>query len=277
MRAITLSIRNHYLDLIALARCSTDCFERSSIFGLVMLSSLLSCIALIGNLTVGYEFGFMTINAMSVYIPAFLLQWMTVCGDSALLMGLLLVFAPKHARLHWCVLLAAIIGGVMINLLKDYFAIPRPPAVLAEGSFFLTGEGYKTRSFPSGHSFTAFLMATICFLYCKKTLYRWSFIVLASLTALSRVWIGVHWPSDVLIGGAMGIGVGLICVWLANKWPIGLNVVVHIFSLSIIFLASQIVFFGGNDYPYALPLMYAVAILAVIQVIRHYLWPKRSH
>lgn len=276
MRAFASQLREQYLSELNVAKSEHHGLCKLKTLSLLSIALLMGCIALVGNLLAGYQFGFLELNAMSQYLPSVLLENVTVFGDSAVLMGLVLIFAPKHARFHWTVILASVIGGIAINVLKDYFAMPRPPAVLDAGSFILIGKDYHARSFPSGHSFTAFLMATVCFLYCQKSAWRWVFMGLAALTAISRVWVGVHWPADILIGGMLGILVGIACMWLANKWHLGLHSLAHVFSLTIIFLASQIVFFAGNDYHGALPMMYTVATLAVVQFYRHYLCCKKA-
>jgi undecaprenyl-diphosphatase len=67
-----------------------------------------------------------------------------------------------------------------------------------------------TPSFPSGHAAFAFGLATIVYLYNKK----WGvvFFILAFLVSIARVFVGVHWPSDILVGAIIGILSG----WLVN-------------------------------------------------------------
>ncbi len=74
--------------------------------------------------------------------------------------------------------------------------MPSSPAVLDPETFNLLGRAYKARSFPSGHSLTAFLLASVCFCYTKNVFFKVVLITLAVLVGLSRVLIGVHWPMD---------------------------------------------------------------------------------
>lgn len=63
-------------------------------------------------------------------------------------------------------------------------------------------------SFPSGHTASAFLVATLLTAFCPPAAlpaYGW-----ASLVGMSRVYLGVHYPTDVLAGAALGIGTGLL-------------------------------------------------------------------
>lgn len=74
-------------------------------------------------------------------------------------------------------------------------------------------------SFPSGHSSNSFAVATAFFLTVPKK-QRWLgilLLVLAALTALSRLYVGVHYPTDVLAGTGIGILSGFAGVTLYDK------------------------------------------------------------
>ena len=68
-------------------------------------------------------------------------------------------------------------------------------------------------SMPSGHAISSFAAATTLFYlprYFVPTLARWYPLVLAATVALSRVYLGVHYPSDVIVGAALGSTVALL-------------------------------------------------------------------
>ena len=73
------------------------------------------------------------------------------------------------------------------------------------------------RSFPSGHTTAAFSTATTISLEYR----RWYFVVPAYLWAASvgysRLYLGEHYPSDVLAGAAIGIATGYLSHWLTKK------------------------------------------------------------
>ncbi|HNX16480.1 MAG TPA: phosphatase PAP2 family protein [Bacilli bacterium] len=71
-------------------------------------------------------------------------------------------------------------------------------------------------SFMSGHSFSSALCATIIFNYHKKT--GVVAIIVATIIAFSRLYFGVHFPTDVIAGIICGAACGILTIFLANKF-----------------------------------------------------------
>jgi undecaprenyl-diphosphatase len=65
-----------------------------------------------------------------------------------------------------------------------------------------------THSFPSGHAASSFAAATVLAAFAPRL--RVAFFLLAAAIAWSRVYNGVHWPSDVLGGAVLGVATGLL-------------------------------------------------------------------
>jgi undecaprenyl-diphosphatase len=107
-------------------------------------------------------------------------------------------------------------AGGLANVLKDVFDRPRPPLVdPAIHPLVAVPHDY---SMPSGHAATAFAAAVAVGLVRPRL--RVPLLALAALVAISRVWLGVHYLSDVLVGAALGSVVSLT-LWLAPRGIIG--------------------------------------------------------
>jgi undecaprenyl-diphosphatase len=71
-------------------------------------------------------------------------------------------------------------------------------------------------SFPSGHTSNSFALATVTALFFRR---GWLVYLPAALVGYSRVYVGSHWPSDVLISAFIGTGLGLlVCATLEALW-----------------------------------------------------------
>ena len=146
-----------------------------------------------------------------------------------------------NARARLCVLMLALIlwpgDSLVCNTLKHAIARARPPGVLegvrlpgrqernytsadaAMGDRVLIAERGAVKlsytSFPSSHSANWFAAAMILLIYYRRS--GWVMVPLASLVAVSRIYMGVHYPSDVLAGAVLGAGYAAAGVWLLNR------------------------------------------------------------
>ena len=130
--------------------------------------------------------------------------------------GFLTMTRKGHAALF---VLASVIGGVLISQsMKWAYARPRPELVPH-------GAEVYTASFPSGHSMMAAVVYLTLGALLARTLadravkvYVLAVAVFATiLVGVSRVYLGVHWPTDVLAGWTLGAAWALIC-WLVMTW-----------------------------------------------------------
>ena len=132
----------------------------------------------------------------------------TYLGESGifwiLLSLLIIALGRKNGwRTTGCFMLAAMLLGLLLGeiALKNIICRPRPFQEMPEISLLIPPpSGY---SFPSGHSCASFAAATIIFLKDKRP--GTAALALAALIAFSRVFLFVHYPTDVLAGSLLGV------------------------------------------------------------------------
>jgi undecaprenyl-diphosphatase len=105
-----------------------------------------------------------------------------------------------------CAILAAVFGFLGERLIGFLWFRPRP-FVMLDDVLKLIEKSPLERSFPSGHATVAFALAFVILLRDRKR--GWPLFCLASFIGLSRVVVGVHYPSDILAGALLGFLVAL--------------------------------------------------------------------
>lgn len=129
-----------------------------------------------------------------------------------LLWVLLLVKGGREGRIAALLLIPTIAFSDQFNStwLKHIFERPRPCHVLPDVHLLVAcGSGF---SFPSSHAVNNFAAAAVLSFYLRKWL--WWFFAFGSVVAFSRVYVGVHYASDVLGGAVLGVGCGALLVLL---------------------------------------------------------------
>jgi undecaprenyl-diphosphatase len=110
----------------------------------------------------------------------------------------------------------AVSGAINTAILKKALERDRP-SLLAWAS---PQEDFFHGSFPSGHTATSFGIAWMVFLFAaggRRALVGWLALAWASLVGYSRVYRGVHWPTDVVGAAFVGIGAASIA-YIALVW-----------------------------------------------------------
>ena len=135
----------------------------------------------------------------------------THLGDAGIFWILLTVamLCFKQTRKAGIYSACALILSLIVNniILKNLVGRVRPYE-LVEGLQCIVGPAHDA-SFPSGHTGASFASAVAIYKQIPKK-FAVFFIVLASLIAISRLYVGIHYPTDVLGGLVTGIGIGLV-------------------------------------------------------------------
>lgn len=145
--------------------------------------------------------------------------FITTLGDDGLLwiaIGIICLFMKKHCKMGWQVLLSMLVTFIVGNLiLKNVIARPRPFAVEPEALSLLTIPQPGEYSFPSGHTMNGFVAAFALFFNNKKI--GIPALILAGLIAFSRMYHFVHYPTDIIGGFCVGLGVAILMNYVFDK------------------------------------------------------------
>ena len=140
----------------------------------------------------------------------------TQLGNTGLLfiaLGLVMLLFKSTRRAGFSALCAMIIGLVVVNFtIKPLMARERPWLVI-EGFVNLVEE-HDPNSFPSGHTNAAFAFALALCMAAPKRWMKITAVCMAVAMGLSRLYVGVHFPSDVLVGALVGSLCGLAGAWV---------------------------------------------------------------
>lgn len=130
-----------------------------------------------------------------------------------LILWLLMVFSSnlRYKIAGWSIIIGVSFSDILSSkILKHIFLRERPFKVLENVNQLVYSAG---PSFPSSHAVNSFTVATLITLFFKNKFYSVIAYFFAFVSAYSRVYVGVHYPSDVLFGAILGILLG----WLIYK------------------------------------------------------------
>lgn len=147
----------------------------------------------------------------------FLMPKITMLGSSGTIWLLAAggLLCTKKYRKQGLVLLGGLLVGALVGnvLLKNFVARPRP--CWLDASFPMLISIPKDFSFPSGHTLASTIGATI--LTGTDRRFGYVAIPLAVLIAFSRLYLYVHFPSDVLAGAVLGLCIGLLTLRFGGR------------------------------------------------------------
>jgi membrane-associated phospholipid phosphatase len=170
----------------------------------------------------GKEAAFISLNSYHpFYLNVFFINY-TFMGDGifALCLIAMMYFYFKRKQYALALLYSFLISGLVSQLLKNLISSPRPKLYFEAGTYlnFINGVTLSGSSgFPSGHTATAFAIATVLALMMKNK--KWQLLILpaAALVGYSRIYLAQHFLLDVIAGALLGSISGVLAFYIAQN------------------------------------------------------------
>ncbi len=177
--------------------------------GLIFLSAL----------WIPVHFGDMTLFLLfnGAHSPTTDTLWLTLTtfGDGLVLGIIAGAFLLVNPRVTALAILLMVVSSLIMHSIKLAYPMPRPAAVI--DSIHIIGPLLRQGSFPSGHATASLAAGLAVAYYSPNRLIGASVILFSALVAFSRVFVGAHFPEDVLAG--MILSLALFYVLVRSIWP----------------------------------------------------------
>lgn len=166
-----------------------------------------------------WEFSFLYF-LQELHNPVFdkIMVFITSLGNSGLLwigLAIIMMFFKKYRKCAISIGIALVFKELLGNvILKELIMRERPCWI--DPTVELLIKSPSSFSFPSGHTFDAFAASFSIYLNHKKE--GVAAIVVAALIAFSRMYVFVHFPTDILGGMVLGIGVAVLTYFIVHRW-----------------------------------------------------------
>ena len=195
--------------------------ERNKIYFFGLFIALFS--GLVFLVINGKADSFISLNSYHpFYLNVFFINY-TFMGDGifALCLVAVVLFYFKKKQLGFALLYGFLVSGLAAQLIKNLVNAPRPRLYFEAGTYlnFIDGATINagTNSFPSGHTATAFAIATVLVLMMKNKKLQLLILGGALLVGYSRIYLAQHFLADVLVGALLGSISGIFACYLAQN------------------------------------------------------------
>ena len=141
---------------------------------------------------------------------------LTSLADGLWVIMIATVMQSLRPRNFAVLIVALVLGNLLLHSGKILINADRPLAVFGADQVCVLGQRLTSRSFPSGHSFSAILL----FLFLRprrSVVFGVIALLIASCAALSRAYVGVHFPRDIITGGLIAVAAFLLAEILAPR------------------------------------------------------------
>ncbi|MBK7375349.1 MAG: phosphatase PAP2 family protein [Ferruginibacter sp.] len=192
--------------------------RKNKIYFIGLLASLLTAaVFLLAN---GKAAAFISLNSYHPFLLNIFFINYTFMGDGifALCLVAVMFFYLKKKNQGFALLYSFLISGLAVQVIKNLISAPRPRLFFEQGQYLFFMDGISlanNSSFPSGHTATAFAIATVFVMMLKNKNWQWLILPAALLAGYSRIYLAQHFLLDVIIGAILGSVSGIIAVYLA--------------------------------------------------------------
>ena len=146
----------------------------------------------------------------------FLFQLITICGEQIVLISIIsIIYWALDKKFGEYIAYSVLTSVLLNNAIKDIFKMKRP--IGEEGIRTLREQTATGYSFPSGHTQSASSFYGSMAIYLKNRVMYIIATVMIILIGFSRLYLGVHYPKDVIVGGVLGVLTSLVCYKLYNR------------------------------------------------------------
>lgn len=222
---------------------------------------------------------FLALNALCAPVSAGVWTGLSLLGNAWGVLGVTAPLLVRAPRLMWAWLCAAPFAIAFARIGKGLIESPRPAAVVDNSQMRVVGELLHNVSMPSGHTLTAFAVASAIYFalpVATRRRHLWLFVVALGV-GLSRIAVGAHWPGDVAVGACLGLLAGLLGqLVLARMGPQhaqptawSLRLVAVLLAVAAYTLANE-----GLDFAEALPLQYGLSGVIGLSLVA-FVWQNR--
>jgi len=203
---------------------------------------------------------FLFFNALPGYTGPALWAHLTILGDGLVVAVLFLPWIRSHPERLWGGVLGALVMVLILQSFKGMLSLPRPLGVLPPELVHVIGPALRRRAFPSGHTASFFLFAGIWALSTPRRWLSLALLLSACLVGISRVAVGVHWPSDVLGGALLGWSAAWVGLRVADRWRWGTGISGRrILGSALMLSALVLLLVYRTGYPSVLLFQWALA------------------
>jgi membrane-associated phospholipid phosphatase len=156
----------------------------------------------------------------TLYLDTFFQNY-TLLGDGVFSIAVFLILLlAERTALAMQVITGYLFSGIISQVLKRTIQAPRPHAIIsnAEYPYFIDGITHTgMTSFPSGHTTSVFVLATLLALNTRDKRISLIYLITAIITGYSRIYLGQHFLADVVAGALIGVLSALVIYWYSRR------------------------------------------------------------